>query len=32
MLAELIEAGIIKKLLPAKLSDLIGDANMLGCL
>ena len=27
MLAELIEAGVVKKLEPAKLSDLVGDPN-----
>ena len=32
MLAELVEAGIVKKLQTAKIEDLKGDANMLGCL
>lgn len=29
MLAELIEAGIVKKLLPAHIADLKGGVNML---
>lgn len=29
MLAELVELGIVKKLEPAKLSELVGDCNML---
>jgi hypothetical protein len=32
MLAELIEAGIVKKLMPAKISDLKGEHNLLGSL
>jgi hypothetical protein len=31
MLAELVEAGIVKKLMPAKLSDMMGEQNVLGC-
>ena len=31
LLSELVEAGIVKKLMPAKLSDLKGDHNVLGC-
>ena len=29
MLSELVEAGIVKKLLPAKLNDLTGEQNVL---
>lgn len=31
LLAELVEGQIVKKLLPAKIADFKGDANMLGC-
>jgi hypothetical protein len=31
MLAELVEAGIVKKFVPAKISDLLGEHNLLGC-
>lgn len=31
MLAELIEANVVKKFLPAKISDLKGEHNLLGC-
>jgi hypothetical protein len=30
MLAELIEAGICKKLLPCSMKDFIGEANLIG--
>lgn len=30
LLSELVEANVVKKLLPAQIDDLIGDANMLG--
>jgi hypothetical protein len=30
MLAELIEAGICKKLLPCQMKDFIGEANLIG--
>jgi hypothetical protein len=29
MLVELVEAGIVKKLMPATLNDLIGETNVL---
>ena len=31
LLSELVEAGVVKKLMPAKLTDLRGDQNVLGC-
>jgi hypothetical protein len=30
MLAELIEAGIVKKILPCHMKDFIGEANLIG--
>jgi hypothetical protein len=31
MFAELVDADIVKKFVPAKISDLLGEDNFLGC-